>query len=120
MASDNVKAAYAQRLNVTPADKRKALRRKSRMKVLEAHRTVPRDSRAPTVVDKADADLAAQQKELGNDQSNDAQAPPQPEQEASGSDAGVGSIAAHAAGQAASPQEEPAVSMSPDAEPSNE
>lgn len=70
MSSDNVKATYHNQFGTKNGkpnlpSSAGALQHNSRLKKLEAHRTIPRDTRAPAVVKKSDADLARQKREMG-------------------------------------------------------
>ena len=94
MSSDSVKAVYHNQFGAkngkpSPAG---ALQRNVRLKKLEALRTIPRDTRAPTVVQKADADMAQQEREMGNDddQQNTGTEQP-PAEKAPDGNAGAGS-----------------------------
>lgn len=65
MASDNVKAVYANRLNVGQSTH--ALRRNARVQKLAAHKTIPAKRKGTEIVEKADADLRQYEQEIGND-----------------------------------------------------
>lgn len=66
LASPNVRATYDSVHGPKKGISMAAVRRNRRLKKLEAYGTIPHDNRAPTVVQKADADLAQQEQEMGN------------------------------------------------------
>lgn len=70
MASPNVKAVYANRLNVGQSTH--ALRRNARVQKLAAHKTIPTKRKGTEIVEKADAEQRQYEQEIGNDDASNA------------------------------------------------